>query len=76
MARVANLNVTQRGGNKVLTVSVPSKPTGKELTLLGQSISDMVKTITGCPCLSGVMSVVLDEEMGKVVTVDLAKAAG
>jgi hypothetical protein len=63
------------GGGKALLVALPSKPNDKELANLGPAIVKWINGHTGCPCLSGVISVILEDEMAaQAVQVDLARA--
>lgn len=74
MARVASVGVSE--GKRLLSVSVPSKITQKEFDLLGRSIYDQIKRLTGCPCFSGLISVVLQDQLAETIKVDLGKAGG
>ena len=76
MARSASLSIKATPfGGRSLVAAVPSKPTDKELANLGAALFKYIQGHTGCPCLSGVISVILeDEAAAQAVQVDLAKA--
>ena len=73
-SRIATLGVAE--GKRLLSVSVPGKITAKEFDLLGRSIYDQIKRLTGCPCFSGLISVVLHDQMADTIKVDLKAAGG
>jgi hypothetical protein len=67
--RAARLDVGE--GQRLLSVGVPGKITEKEFNVLGRSIYEQIKKLTGCPCLSGVISVVLHDQFKDTVKVNL-----
>jgi hypothetical protein len=71
--RVAKVAV-QKGTNlTTLLVSVPHKPTTKELAALQTAISDkIIKDLTGCACLSGAIEMIFRDEFAEHIRVDLS----
>jgi hypothetical protein len=52
---------------------LPQNVTGKEFGVLQQAVFDRIQDLTGHPCISGVIDVVLEERFQDVISVDLAR---
>lgn len=72
-SRVAQFMVGQQKDRQVLRVSLPQKLTGEEFAIVQKSVFDRIQELTGHPCLSGVIDVVLEERFQDVISVDLAR---
>ena len=71
MAKVASVQLEKFAGRQTLNVRVPSDVNEKDFARLGKSIVDVIKGQTGCTCLSGIIRVVLEDEMRDAITVQL-----
>lgn len=70
--RTATLRLNSNEKPTLLRVSLPPKITQPELAKLTDHIvKDIVFKHTGCTCLSGTISVIIDNEMANAVTVAL-----
>ena len=71
--RVARVDVHKGDTLTTLVVTVPHKPTTKELAALQTTIADkIIKDLTGCSCLSGAIEMIFRDEFAKSIRVDLA----
>jgi hypothetical protein len=73
-ARVARLQVDKaavKGAKSRVMVSVPPKVNAKELGSLQNNVIDVIKGLTGCPCLSGAVDVIFRDEFSDVINVEL-----
>jgi hypothetical protein len=59
------------GDQQLLNVSVPRDVSSKDFARIGDEIIKIIKSHTGCTCLSGVIPVVLGNELKEAITVDL-----
>lgn len=74
--RVANVFVHKGPSITTLQVTVPHKPTAKELATLQQSIAEkIIKDLTGCSCLSGAIEIIFRDEFADSIRVDMATGA-
>jgi hypothetical protein len=70
--RTARLELTKTGGRSILNVSAPRDIGLKELAVLNTVIVEkVIKDLTGCACLSGVIDVIFQEQFERVIDVDL-----
>jgi hypothetical protein len=69
--RVAALKLEKLIGRQTLNVSVPRDVSDKDFARLGKSIFEIIRGHTGCNCLSGVIDVVLRDELQDAIRVDL-----
>jgi hypothetical protein len=61
MARTATLRLNAKKDPTLLRVTLPTKVTERELAKLTDHIvQNIIRTHTGCTCLSGTISVVFD----------------
>lgn len=71
--RAAKIDVLKGTTLTTLVVSVPHKPTTKELVALQTTIADrVIKDLTGCSCLSGAIEIIFKDEFASSIRVDLA----
>jgi hypothetical protein len=70
-SRVASLQLEKLVGRQTLNVRVPRDIGANDFTRLGKSIIDVVRSHTGCNCLSGVIDVVLKDELRDAINVEL-----
>jgi hypothetical protein len=72
--RVAQLQVqTIAKGRSTITAFVPTKVRAAELEALNKTLIDkVIKDLTGCPCLSGVVDVIFKDDLVDSIRVDLA----
>lgn len=71
MARAASLKLEKYAGHQTLSVSVPHDIGEKDFGRLGKSIVEIIKGHTGCNCLSGIIRVVLEDDMQDAIRVEL-----
>jgi hypothetical protein len=71
MARAASLKLEKSAGHQTLNVSVPHDIGEKDFGRLGKSIVELIKAHTGCNCLSGIIRVVLEDDMQDAIRVEL-----
>jgi len=76
--RVATLTLNNNDKPTFLKVQLPQKITEKELgVLINESIvKGIIAKHTGCTCLSGTISVLIESVFQEAVHVDLGQAAG
>jgi len=70
-SRVAALNLEKVIGRQTLNVSVPRDINDKDFGRLGRSIIEVIRNHTGCNCLSGVIDVVLRDDLQGAINVEL-----
>jgi len=72
-SRYAKVHVHRGPGTTTLQVTVPHKPTAKELAVLSQSIAEkIIFDLTGCSCLSGAIDIIFRDEFADALAVDLS----
>jgi hypothetical protein len=71
MPRAASVKLERFAGRQTLSVSVPHDIGEKDFGRLGKSIVDIIKGHTGCNCLSGIIRVVLEDDMQDAIRVEL-----
>ncbi len=69
--RHATLNLSKGPSGQVLTASVPSNITDEEFAHVGRSGLALIRKLTGCNCMSGRISFVVEEHFADVIRVDL-----
>lgn len=69
--RVAKVQLEKLVGRQTLNVRMPRDISGANFGQVGKSILEIIRDHTGCSCLSGVIDVVLHEELEQSITVDL-----
>lgn len=69
--RTAALKFEKQATGIDLTARVPFNITGKEFSALHTGIIDRIKDLTGCPCMSGQVRVVLEGDFEQVLNVSL-----
>jgi hypothetical protein len=71
--RTATMQLHKSGETSMLRVAVPKDTTARELALLNEAIIEkVIKPQTGCPCLSGRISVLLENDFQQAIQVNLA----
>ena len=71
--RNAKMKLTRNEHGTMLNVSVPRDVSAEDFAKLHRVIvGDVIKNLTGCPCLSGQVRVVLEDDLQEVIRVDLA----
>ncbi len=73
--RMATMQLDRSQGPATLRVEVPRDVNAGELAHLNKSIVDVIRNHTGCSCLSGQISVLLESDWQKVVEVNLEASA-
>jgi hypothetical protein len=69
----ASAAAAQHGGLKELRVAVRPKIPEKDFARALPNIYEKIKDLTGCPCLSGLVRVVLEDIPQEVVKVNLQR---
>jgi hypothetical protein len=71
-ARQAQIFVGAKGQNRTVRVSLPGKPRPEEIARIERVlINDVIKRLTGCACLSGLIDVIWEKSFEKVINVQL-----
>jgi hypothetical protein len=70
-SRVAALQLEKVIGRQTLNVSVPRDIGEKDFARLGKSILEIIRNHTGCNCMSGVIDVVLRDDLRGAINVEL-----
>ncbi|HVS09520.1 MAG TPA: hypothetical protein VMS76_06550 [Planctomycetota bacterium] len=74
--RFASVYVHKGPNITTLQVTVPHKPTAKELAVLQSSIAEkIIKDLTGCSCLSGAIEMIFRDEFADSIRVDMSTGA-
>jgi len=71
MIRTAKMQVQKIESGFDLTTRVPFNINAKEFSALHTGLIDRIKDLTGCPCMSGLVRVVLEGDFGAVTDVNL-----
>ena len=74
--RQATLKLENTPSGQVLKARVPSDLTEKDFAAIGSSAFGLIRRLTGCNCLSGRISFVVEENFADVIRVQLSEAAG
>jgi hypothetical protein len=67
----AELKMSKGPNGSVLTAHVPQNMTREQFTRVASSAYDLVHKLTGCNCMSGRISFVVEDVFADVVQVDL-----
>ena len=66
----AHIFVTGRGENSVVRVHAPGKISGDQFRKINDVlVNDVIKGLTGCPCMSGIIDVIFDKGFEKSINV-------
>jgi hypothetical protein len=68
--RAASLRIEKFESGPVLKASVPSDLSAAEFAKVAESGYDLISRLTGCNCLSGRISFVVDEDWAETIRVD------
>lgn len=73
IARIAKMRIQRDAdyGSATISVAVPRDIGDREFAVLHKPIIERIRDITGCPCLSGRVRVVLEDLFNEVIQVDL-----
>lgn len=69
--RQATLQLSQSPTGQLLTARVPSDLTEEDFKKVGQAAFGMIHKLTGCNCMSGRISFVVEDNFADVIRVDL-----
>lgn len=69
--RYATLKLTNGPTGQVLTARVPTDINEKEFAVVGSSAIGLIKKLTGCNCMSGRISFVVEDIFADVIRVEL-----
>ncbi|HEX8126129.1 MAG TPA: hypothetical protein VF548_11150 [Allosphingosinicella sp.] len=57
--RSAQISFGEKGDTRAVRVSVPGRPTPGDIDKINKVlINDVIKNLTGCPCMSGLVDVI------------------
>lgn len=73
--RHATLRLANSPSGQVLTARVPSDISDRDLATVGNSALGLIRKLTGCNCLSGRISFVVEDNFAEVIQVQLGEAA-
>jgi len=71
VTRRASLQLEKLVGRQTLNVRVPRDVSDKDFARLGRSIIEVIRNHTGCACLSGVIDVILKDDLQDAINVEL-----
>ena len=74
--RFANLKLSNGPTGQVLTATVPSDITEDDFNKVGSSALKLIKRLTGCNCMSGRISFVVEDNFAEVIKVNLDQRVG
>ena len=74
--RHASLKLTNTPSGQVLTARVPHDLTDKDFASVGSAALGLIRTLTGCNCMSGRISFVVEDNFADVIRVDLNENVG
>jgi hypothetical protein len=69
--RQASLKLTSGPTGQVLTARVPSDVTDKDIAHVGATALGLIRRLTGCNCLSGRISFVVEDQFADAIQVHL-----
>ena len=73
--RQARILVGEKGSNRAVQVFHPGKLTADDMSRINQVlVNDVIKGLTGCACLSGVIDVIWQRDFERVLDVQLGPA--
>jgi hypothetical protein len=73
--RYASLQLTNSPSGQVLTARVPSDLTERDFAAVGSAAFGLIHKLTGCNCMSGRISFVVEDNFADVIRVELPMAA-
>jgi len=75
-SRTARIMVGEKGANRAVRVFHPGKLTHADMERINKLlVDDVIKGLTGCACLSGVIDVIWEREYDHVLDVQLGAPA-
>ena len=70
--RRAHISIDSKGSSRAVRVSHPGQLTPKEIAHIDEIlINDVIKSLTGCACLSGTIDVIWEKNFDRVLEVQL-----
>ena len=73
--RQASLQLTNSPNGQVLKAKMPVDANEKDLLTVGSAAFGLISRLTGCNCLSGRISFVVEDNFADVIRVELPEAA-
>ena len=74
--RFANLKLSNGPTGQVLTATVPNDITEDDFNKVGSTALKLIKRLTGCNCMSGRISFVVEDNFADVIKVNLDQKVG
>lgn len=72
--RHATLKLTNTASGQVLSAKVPGDVSDKDMAAIGTAALGLIRRLTGCNCMSGRISFVVEDNFADVIRVDLSEA--
>jgi hypothetical protein len=73
--RRARILIGEKGGNRAVRVLHPGRLTPDDMARIDKVlINDVIKDLTGCACLSGIIDVIWERDFEHVLEVQLGEA--
>jgi hypothetical protein len=73
--RQARILVAEKGSNRAVRVLHPGKLTPDDMRKIDEVlVNKVIKDLTGCACLSGIIDVIWERDFEKVLDVQLGEA--
>jgi hypothetical protein len=73
--RRARILVDEKGSNRAVRVLHPGKLTPDDMLRIDKVlVNDVIKDLTGCACLSGIIDVIWERDFERVLDVQLGEA--
>ncbi len=70
--RAAHISFGDKGDTRAVRVSYPGRLTGPEVGRIEKAlVEDVIKGLTGCACLSGIIPVIWEQDYAKTIEVNL-----
>jgi hypothetical protein len=73
-SRHATLKLTNTASGQLLSARVPPDLNEREFAAVGSAALGLVRKLTGCNCMSGRISFVVEDNFADVIRVDLGEA--
>ena len=74
-ARRARIFVGEKGSNRAVRVQHPGRLTPDDMRRIDEVlVNKVIKDLTGCACLSGVIDVIWEQDFDRVLDVQLGEA--
>lgn len=74
LGREATLQLSNTSSGPVLKAALPPGSTANDFAHIGKAAFSLIHKLTGCNCLSGRISVVVEDDFAETIRVDLGES--